>query len=248
MCSAAAIASEAPSGSPPSEPVSARDFRLLSVLVLLLFAFVPSASNWAQSVPDDTRFRIVVWLTDDPSLLPDPSVLSSDDAIATELLERARLWLSGMIFGWDFRYQVDDPLRQRQATFVLEPVGEIPFGFPGLRVVEIARVPARVIATVDFRMPDDLQHYRRYWTVSSLPRVQADGGVDLRRSQQDALEAGLEQAVRNVARGRYRDRPVVISGSVGLITEPRFRYDSGQLIARVDAAVDIRSVEPNTAF
>lgn len=220
---------------------------LLGLIPLLLGLSLPVPAE-AQAVPDDSRFRVMVWLTDDPSLLPDPSVLSSDDAAATELLERARIWLSGMIFGWDFRYQVDDPLRDRQGIFLLEPIATLPFGFPGLRVVEIARVPGRVIATVDFRMPDDLQHYRRFWTVTALPRVQADGGVDLRRSQYDALEAGLEQAVRAVARGRYRDRPVVISGSVGLITEPRFRYDSGQLIARVDAAVDIRSVEPNTAF
>lgn len=245
MFSAGATGSDGPL--PRGVPVPMRRAVATALLVLAgMFSSVAPAE--AQAVPDDSRFRITVWLTDDPSLLPDPAILESDDAIATELLERARLWLSGMIFGWDFRYQVDDPMRQRQAVFSLEPVGEIPFGFPGLRVVEIERQRGRVTAQVDFRMPEEIAHYRRYWTVTSLPRVQADGGVDLRRTQQDALVSGLEQAVRNVARGRFRDRPVVVTGSVGLITEPRFRYDSGQLIARVDAAVEIRGVEPNTAF
>ena len=168
------------------------------------------------------------------------------------LLREGRYVFSGMLYGYDFRYVPSDRTRQVEEEFTLEPVAEIPWGDPQLRVVGTRR---RSDGAFVARMRYDMAPFqnRRYEAWRRNTRISAAGkgaaplleGLD---GKIRAIEEGVKQAVRGYMRTKTFNKPRLITGRVLLEEPPRVFVSSGEYVATVELFLLLEDVEHYAAY
>ena len=190
------------------------------------------------------------------------------DAAYRRALQEAALFFSAQIYGWSFHYDVGERARGIKEEFELTPLGEIPWGDPGLKVTHayfengdyrrVSHDLANVLAVwADYRPTDAQKRRIDMWKMGHIRTAQAvgygplggpadnSGWLDIKRH---TLEDCARAAVRAMLQGSERNRPKEVSGFIALQTFPAFWLDSGRWAAQARFRVEIKEIMPFAAY
>lgn len=212
---------------------------------LALTAVMPADAQ----APDDPILTLEVWSELDP-LLADARPVPRDVAVE-RLVEEARLTLSGMIYGYRFRYVPADPSRGVSESFDLEPYATIARGDPRLTVFQTWVADERLYARVFYRVGDDQADWYRGWRSAATGLAEGVGVSPFfggPRAKPGAIRDALRGAVRNLARERSPNRPRVVSGALVIAEAPTVAVRAGHYEARLSALIQIDSIEAYDTF
>jgi hypothetical protein len=176
-------------------------------------------------------------------------------AAGRRALEEAALFFSAMVYGWSFSYVPGERARQLAETLELEPVGEIQFGDPALRVTdtEIRGMQFRMWA--DYHLNNAQQRRMLMWRSGTFRNAQAigygpafieeyPGWIALKKI---ALEDAARSALRTMLRGSERNRPREVTGFISLASFPRYFIDGGRWAVSARFRVQVMEIIPFAA-
>ena len=234
--------------------------------VFLVFAVLSICRSWlVQAQEHDLGnnplvLRGEVWVDIEPIYgfrVDDAYPLSGDEA-ARRALQEAALYFSGMIYGWSFHYDIGERARGIAEDFdIFEPMGEIQWGDPRLKVAEVKNLPPQLRIWADYELSDYQQRRMQMWRMGSVRNAQASGycpvhglspdsgWLDIRNA---ALQDAARAAIRQMLRSSERNRPKEASGYISLASFPRFFIRSGQWVASARFHVQINEIVPFAAY
>jgi len=171
-------------------------------------------------------------------------------------LEEAAMFYSAMIYGWSFQYEIGEKARQITENLELEPVAEIQFGDPGLRVTDTEIRDMRVRLWTDYHLSEAQQRRMRIWRSGMVRNAQAvgyspavveeyPGWLALKKA---ALEDAARIALRTMLRGSERNRPREVTGFISLASFPRYFIESGRWAAAARFRVQIDEIVPFAVY
>jgi hypothetical protein len=222
---------------------------------MLLLALMTSAA--ASGFPldaadlDAAELRAEFWVDLEPIVPPTGNPPASREEAVGQLLDRAQNVLTGLIYGYRFRYVPTNPRRGITDSFELVPVAEVPRGDPRLGVASTRLEESMLFVTVLYRLADFQVDRLRGWQSSSIASSAGEGagsyfeGEGGRRS---SYERAIRAAVRAYARELTRARPREVSGSLILSEEPRVRVLEGEYRTRVRIKIIIDRTERYETF
>ena len=168
-------------------------------------------------------------------------------------LQLAALFFSAQIYGWSFHYDIGERARGIAEEFELTPLGEIPWGDPGLEITHVSFENFVLSAWMDYR-PSDLQRrHLEFWRMGSIRSAQAIGYGPLGGPldiddwlviRQTALEDAARAAVRAMLQAAERNRPKQVTGFISLERFPNFFIDAGYLATQARFRIEITEIIP----
>ncbi|MCL2762067.1 MAG: hypothetical protein FWD36_02515 [Treponema sp.] len=178
----------------------------------------------------------------------------SRDTAGRRALQEAALYFSGMIYGWSFHYDIGERARGIAEDFgVFEPMGEIRWGDPRLKVTEVENRGTQLRIWADYELSSDQQRRMQIWRMGMNRNAQAlgycplhgpspdSGWLDIRNA---ALQDAARAAVRQILRSSERNRPKEATGIISLASFPRFFIQSGQWVASARFRIQITEIIP----
>jgi hypothetical protein len=175
----------------------------------------------------------------------------SKEQAAGQLLEEARFIISGMIYGFDFSYIPQDKGREVHEQFTLTPVAQIPWGDQNLKILYTELRDEKLWARIEYE-PKEFQLQRRNaWLGPSIPSAEGIGKGDLfkgYRQKFSAYEQAVKNAIRNLLRPTYFNKPRRITGQALIEEAPEIFISSGKYVARLRVKLKIRDVLPYQQF
>ncbi len=177
-------------------------------------------------------------------------VISQEEAIR-RTLEEARIVLSGMIYGFDVLYTPQDRERKVEEELVIEARAEIPHGDPSLRVLQVRTSNNKYFVHVRYNLADFQQRRLQSWGSNTLTVAAGRGTEPLQggyRAKFESFNQAIKNALREHLRPRYKNKPRRIKASVALTEPPYTVIDAGGYHSRVRLKIDIREVQPYSAY
>ena len=172
-------------------------------------------------------------------------------------LEEGAMFFSASIYGWSFDYDIGERARLIPENFELSPLGQIPWGDPGLKVTNANLRDMRLWVWMDYH-PVESQYQRlRAWKSGTVRTAQAvgfgpmglpdrlSGWLDIKKT---ALEDAARAAVRAMLQGSERNRPKQARGFICLQGFPVFFVDSGRWACSARFLVEIKEIVPFSAY
>jgi len=222
-----------------------------------LFLFLPLLTGVLPvSAQDVLRGEVRVEMEPIYGLYIEEGYPLDTDSAYRRALQKAAMFFSAQIYGWSFHYDIGERARGIAEEFELTPLGEIPWGDPGLFVTH-ARFDNRVLsAWMDYRPTEAQRRRLEMWRMGAIRSAQAVGysplGVTAEDSdwlfvRKNALEDAARAAVRAMLQGSERNRPKEVTGFISLQTFPSYWMDGGRWAARARFRVEIKEIIPFAA-
>lgn len=216
---------------------------LASILCVSFNPFIHSqVPGTAYDRPD--MLSIELWSIDD-------RIIHGDVSPEERFLVEAQYTISGMIYGWAFRYVPEAPDREVAMEFELQPHAFIPWGDPALVVREMRSADNILYGVIDYRLSRDDQARRDSWQSIATVRSGGIGSEEILMGTQGKLHA-IETAVRDAIDRHLRivvpNRPRAAYGDVILAEEPLLRPVAGLYEARVRVLVRIEEIQPYLVY
>ena len=236
-------------------------FMMRKFLPVLLFFAVFAATAQERDLgyhPDVIRGEVWVDLEPIYGNRVDSEYPLSGETAARRALQEAALYFSAMIYGWSFHYDIGERARGIAEDFgVFEPMGEIPWGDPRLRITEVESHDMRLRVWSDYHLSEPQQRRIQYWRTGTVRNAQAFGYCPLEGPSPEStwldirnavLKDAARAAVREMLRGSERNRPKEATGFISLASFPRFFIDSGRWVAAARFRVQINEIIPFAAY
>jgi hypothetical protein len=170
---------------------------------------------------------------------------------ALQILEEARFIISGMIYGFNFSYIPQDKKRHVAERFDLSPVARIIPGDTHLKIISTEQQDKMLFTKIEYR-PADFQITRRTaWLSNAIPSSEGKGEGDLFKGYHQKItsyEQAIKNAIRNLLRPRYFNKPRRITGQALIEEAPQIFIASGKYVSLVKVKLKIREVLPYTVF
>jgi len=167
------------------------------------------------------------------------------------LLEEAAEVLSGMIYGYEFRYTPSDQRRKVAEEFRLTAVARVPWGDPRLKILKAQERNRKLFARLGYDLLDFQADRRRAWSSNTLPLSSGRGEGNLFGGRQEKLRA-LQEAIKNAIRNHLRpilfNKPREIAGELVIWEPPRTIVQSGAYITEVAVKLRLEQVTPYRIF
>lgn len=216
------------------------------IAVLAVALLVCVATTTSAQTDDDPILVIEVWSELDP-LVADGGERPVPREVAVErLLEEATFVLSGMIYGFSFRYVPADPARDVDEVFELEPHAIIVRGDPSLEVFQTWVDEGRLYARIFYTVHGEQSSWYRGWQ-SAANAVSTGVGtapfVSGPSVKPEATRDAIRVAIRNHARRLEFNRPQLVTGAVLISRPPEVGVREGNYEARVSVRLQIDSIE-----
>ena len=216
-----------------------------ALLAVLPFLAAPARAQSAGGEPDDPILTIEVWSELDP-LVADGGARPVPREVAIErLLDEASYVLSGMIYGFVFRYVPADPGRRVAEEFELDPYATVVRGDPRLEVFQTWVEDDRLYARVFYSVDEAQSGWYRGWRSaanSSSAGVGVAPFVLGPTVKPQAITDAIRMAIRNHARELEFNRPQEIAGAVLLSSAPTVGIRDGNYEASVTVLLQIDSI------
>lgn len=221
----------------------------LTLTILTVLIVLNGGGRLPAQVPGPAYDReegisIELWSIDD-------AIIHGDTPPEERLLREAQYTISGMLYGWSFRYVPAARARGVTQEFELEPRAYIRWGDPALTVRDIATDENIVYGLVDYTLSPDDRARRESWRSIVTVRSSGIGEAALLDGTAGKL-AAIEEAIRDAIDRHLREvvpnRPREVRGEVVLGEPPRIRPVAGRYEARVTVLVRIEAVRPYLAF
>lgn len=204
---------------------------------LLLFLFL---STLLFAIPGDHIIIEEFWVTlhnTKPGLQsvldnPDDEIRDAIDRLYGELV----FVLSGMIYGFEFRYVPLDRMRQIDEEFDLVPRSLIIRGDPRMRVKASRIENNKLFIQARYTLEDFQASWRDAWQNNTTAFSSARGRAHFDQTEEmriQAIEAAVKEAIRAYCRPRIANKPAEIKGAVLLQEAPRILVMEGSYLAEV---------------
>jgi hypothetical protein len=196
-------------------------------------------------LPPDPFLVLEHWVELDPIVAVQERPVPRDVAVE-RLLDEAQITISGMVYGYSFRYSPGDPTRDVPEEFILQPRATIVRGDPRLDVMQTWVDDDLLYARISYTLDDSQVSWFNGWHSSLNSRSAGVGHAPVIRGpdvKSDALADGIRMAIRNHARQIEFNRPKLITGAVLLAEPPTWRIYEGQYETDVVAFIQIDSIE-----
>ncbi|GHV13395.1 hypothetical protein FACS189491_08300 [Spirochaetia bacterium] len=173
-------------------------------------------------------------------------------------LEEAAIFYSAMIYGWSFHYDIGERARGLAEEFELTPLGNIPWGDPGLFATDVQLRDMQLYLWTDYRMTDAQKRRTAMWRAGGMRNVQAIGyggplggmteNGDWMSIRQAALEDAARAAIRGILRQEERNRPKGVSGFISLAAFPAYRIDGDRWAVSARFRFQVTEIVPFAAY
>jgi len=225
---------------------------------LLLFAFFSVCAQDHEGGQHQTVIRGEVFVDFEPIYAGHiDSEYPLDIAKARQrAIDEASVFLSAMIYGWSFNYDVGERARQITENFELTPVALIQADDPALKVTDTEIRDMRLRVWTDYNLSEAQQRRMQVWRSGTVRNAQGlgygpsfieeyPGWLELKKI---ALEDAARAALRQMLRGSERNRPKEAAGFISLASFPRFFIDGGRWAASARFRVQIVEIIPYSAY
>jgi hypothetical protein len=219
--------------------------RTISIAVLILLPLLCHA----QGEPISLR----LWCELEPMMQENEDYPLSTEKAQHRALEEARAILSGMIYGYRFRYTPGDAVRKIEEEFSLIPVAEILWADPNMRVADAYIEDSLLFVRVTYQ-PEDFQvARRRAWSSNSLEASSGVGSYSVftapsPEAKRRALHDALKNAVREALRPVHFNKPREVSGEILIWNEPHTVIQSGAYTTRTDVKLRVKEIRSYSLF
>lgn len=223
--------------------VSGRPWLFASSLFCILLGS-GVVSGWAVPGSALQYLSIETWTIDD-------SIVHQGGSPEERLLQYARSDLSGMIYGYTYRYVPSDTGRQVSEVFELMPVAMIPWGSPNLTTLDVAVNESTWYGLFEYRLTEMEQLRASRWNSVRIPDAGGVGSAKLMdgmAGRQEAIRRAIRQAIRTHLQSLTRNKPRESTGRVVLVNPPRLMTDAGSYVAHVHVKVEVENVLDYEAF
>ena len=195
---------------------------------------------------DTEKLTITLWCELEPFIQfdGDTSPLSEKE-IMKRVLEEARIIFSAMIYGYSFTYTPYDKQRQVAEIFQLEPLSEILWGDPGLKVIDSEIIDKRVYMRVSYRCMDFQTARIEAWKTFATPSASGRGNGDFFKGYGEkitSLKNAIKEAIRGYMRKRTFNKPKEITGEVLLSEMSNTIINAGEYITTAKVKVNIKNI------
>jgi hypothetical protein len=163
------------------------------------------------------------------------------------LLDDARVLISGMVYGWSFRYIPADKGRRVEELFELTPLALIAPGTPRLRVLETEVSDTRLYARVAYTMNDEEVSRRAAWDSNTAEMSTGLGTADIMAGPQarsESLSNAIRDAIRLALDQRYLNKPRQVTGDVVLWEDPAVLVRTGAYATSAKVKLVVRELVP----
>lgn len=177
-------------------------------------------------------------------------VISQEEAIR-RTLEEARLVLSGMIYGFEVRYTPSDRAREVEEELDIKALAKIPPGDPALRILKVRTTDNKYFVHMRYNLADFQQRRLQAWGSNTLSVAAGRGTAPLNDGYQAKFESfnqAIKNALRAYLRPRYKNKPSRIQAAVSLQEPPYTVIDAGGYHSKVRIKIDIREIQPYSAY
>ncbi len=213
-------------------------------LLILLPLLCPAQGN-----PISLR----LWCELEPMMQENEDYPLSTEAAQHRALEEARGILSGMIYGYRFRYTPGDALRRIEEEFTLVPVAEILWADPNMRIADAYIEGSLLHLKVTYQLEDFQVARRRAWSSNSVEASSGVGSYSVftapsPEAKRWALQDALKNAVREALRPVHFNKPREVSGEILIWNEPHTVIQSGTYTTRADVKLRVKEIRPYSLF
>ena len=221
---------------------------LRTVISIALF-FLLTGSSHAQESPISLR----MWTELEPMVQENQDYPLSTEEAQRRALEEARGILSGMVYGYRFRYTPADRVRKIEEEFVLTQVAEIRWGDPNLQVADAYVKDSLLFVKVNYNLEDFQVARRRAWSSNSVETGSGVGSYSVFTAtspvgKQRALEEALKNAVREALRPVVFNKPREIRGEILIWREPHTIIRSGSYTTQADVKLRVKEIRSYSLF
>jgi hypothetical protein len=205
------------------------------------------------AVAQDPELSVRLWCELEPLVEEGSEYPLSREEAQRRLLEEGRGVLSDMIYGLRFRYTPADSIRGVAEEFTLEPIAEIRWGDPALRIADAWQQDNLLHAKITYRLADFQQARRRAWQSTAIPVSMGSGEASLftlpgLAGKRASLERAVREAIRNYMRPIHSNKPREIAGEIVLWSEPQVAIKSGAYLTVVQVKLQVREVRSYSLF
>ena len=186
----------------------------------------------------------------DPHWTPAYSANELVQAVFTEAV-----WVfSGMIWGFAFEYTPLDKTRKVSEVFLLQQRGHIQRGSEGLLIYESSvESNTLIVNLLYYPAPHEISEFNA-WGQSpykssqgrayspAFPPIIAMQAEERVQARITAMTEAIKEAIREYARGITYNKPRIIRGICGLLSQPRVIITSGQYLAQVTISLHITEI------
>ena len=205
------------------------------------------------SYAQDGTISLRLWCELEPMVQENEDYPLSTEQAQQRTLEEARAILSGMIYGYRFRYTPGDSIRQLDEEFSLNPVAEILWGDPNLQIADAWIKDSLLFVKVTYRLEDFQTSRRRAWSSNS---VEVSSGVGSHsvftatspEGKQNALREALNNAVREALRSVVFNKPREVTGEILIWNPPDTVIQSGTYTTQADVKLRVKEIRSYSLF
>jgi hypothetical protein len=152
-------------------------------------------------------------------------------------------FFSGMIYGWEFEYEVGETARNVEEAFDWTPLGELSFGDMRMTADRSTREGSILRLWADYEMDTAQAARRGAWLGGQLRVINARGRAGLNEDEQSSVRDAARQAVRSLVRGSERERPKMVRGRIALAEFPAVTLMGGEWSASVKFFVEVGEIQ-----
>ena len=194
-----------------------------------------------------------LWCELEPLIQTEAQYPLPRDEARRRVLEEARLVFSAMIYGFEFSYTPGDSARGVADELVLTPIAEVPWGDPGLRIVDAWVDQRRLFAKVEYDLHPFQEDRRRAWGSTAVPTAAGVGESNMflappPEGKRRSLEAAFREALRDHLRPIHFNKPREITGELLLWQPPAVVIRAGTYQTRVDLKLRVREIRDYGLF
>ena len=219
--------------------------RTISIVTLLLTALICDAQN--------NPLSLRIWCELEPMVQENEDYPLSTEEAQRRALEEARAILSGMIYGYRFRYTPGDSVRKIEEEFFLTPVAEILWGDPNMRIADAWVKDSMLFLKVTYELEDFQAARRRAWSSNSVEASSGVGSYSVftatsPEGKRNALQDALKNAVREALRPVVFNKPREITGEILIWNEPHAVIQSGTYTTQADVKLRVKEIRSYSLF
>jgi hypothetical protein len=219
--------------------------RTISIVVLILLPLL----SYAQGNPLSLR----LWCELEPMVQESEDYPLSTEEAQRRALEEARGILSGMIYGYRFRYIPGDGIRKIDEEFTVVPIAEILWGDPNMRVADAYIKDSFLFVKVTYQLEEFQFARRRAWSSNSVEVSSGVGSYSVftapsPEGKQQALREALKNAVREALRPVHFNKPREVTGEILIWNDPRTIIQSGAYTTQMDVKLRVKEIRSYSLF
>lgn len=170
---------------------------------------------------------------------------------AKALREISQFLLSGMTYGWKFKYTPQDKARSIDEFFEINPIHLIHYNDKRLVLKEIKAAYPYLYCRAEYRISEAEEQRIKTWKSVNYKAVKGRGSAD-RKMEIDGIYEAYSQAAKNAVRsfGRKieKNKPREIKGELLIKKNPRLFVESGNFIAELEMYINITEITKHSAF